>query len=454
MAIKKYQYQGLSATGLLIAALLGAAHIMFFLGWSLVHYYRELQLKDAANAGALYVEGFLAPHAHEFFATQTLSAQSKAKLEQLLDRLPVSGHFEVLKIWDNTGKFIFSTDNTTNDEDEQPDDIARALRGEVMVEIFTEKTEHPDSPLQPPYLEIYAPIFDSTNSNIIAIGEIYQDATEFLHQRAVVERSIWGLLGVFSVIGLSGLSFLMASQRKTLMRHLSEVSSIARQNQQLKQDADRTRIDATESNEHLLNQIGAELHDGPIQMLTLMMLMEGKDKADRVTAQGVTSGEIGKRVIDELRSISAGLSLPELHGLSLEEVLLLATSRHETFIGQKVETTFIGLPLTIDHGLKICCYRFVQEGLNNAYKHGGGSGERVSCNVSDNVMTLAVSNNGTGTASEVAKAGNFGGGIGLLGLRHRLDVFGGKLEFKCLPSGASELIAKIKLTQAQSESVP
>jgi len=445
MPINDHRPRGLLTAPQFVVAVLGAELLMLLMGGYFVRQYRDQQMKGAAAAGGLYVEGFLAPLAHDYFATQNFSAENKAKLEKMLQRQSVLGHFEVLKIWDSTGKFIVSTDNTTQDEDEESADMARALQGETLVEIYMDNTEHPDSSLQPPYLEIHAPIFDLTNSQIIAVGEVYQDAAGFLRERAIVERSIWITLGLFSAFGLGGLLLLIAMQRKTLLRHIDEVSAIARQNQRLKEAADRTRIEATQSNEHLLNQIGAELHDGPIQMLSLMMLMGKAPPADAPTADGMTPHDIGNRVISELRAISTGLSLPEIADLSLQDVLLLAISRHETFTGNKVETALIGLPEIVDQGLKICCYRFVQEGLTNSYKHAGGMDQRVSGQVADAVLTLTVKDTGAKDRHMTTKGDATTGGTGLSGLRNRLGVFGGTLTFSQTPDGTTTLTATIPL---------
>lgn len=445
MPINGYRRSGFLTICLFLAAVLGTSLIMLYLGTYFVRQYRAQQLQGAATAGALYVEGFLAPHAQELFATQILPEESKEKITRLLNRYPVSDHFEMLRIWDQTGKFVFSTDNTTKDDDERFVEMARALQGEVVVEIYTEHTEHPSASLQLPYLEIHAPIFDTSSRKIIAIGEVYQDATGFMRERAIVERSIWTVLGVFSVFGLGGTMVLICVQRKTLLRHLAEVSAVARQNQILKDEANRTRIEASQSNEQLLNQIGAELHDGPIQMLSLMMLMAGKEKPDAITPDGMTSIDIGNRVISELRNISTGLSLPEIADLSLQDVLLLAISRHEIFTGQKVETAFGALPETVDQGLKICCYRFVQEGLTNSNKHAGGSAQRVSGHVTDNFFIVTVSNDAEADRPLVQKGDSINGGTGLIGLRHRLGVFGGKLTFSHRSGGITELTATIPL---------
>ena len=447
MPITNSHNRGFLTPRLYFVAVLGVLHIMAFLGTYFVGQYREQQLQGAATAGGLYVEGFLAPHAHEFFATQNLSADSKTKLAQLLDRQSVSEHFKVLKIWDATGKFIISTDSTIKDEDEDTEDIARALQGETIVEMYTDVEEHPNSSIKPPYLEIHAPILDLTNSKIIAIGELYQDATGFLRERAIAESSIWTTLAGFSALGLVGLMLLISWQRKTLMQHLDEVSAIAQQNQLLKEEAVRTLIDASSSNEELLNQIGAELHDGPIQMLSLMLLMGGTANAAATTADGMTSNDIGNRVISELRAISTGLSLPEIADLTLPDALLMAVSRHEIFTGQKVETDFDKLPDIMDQALKICCFRFVQERLTNSFKHAGGARQRVSGDAENNTLTLIVQDSGgvAAMAKPAPAALGITGGTGFAGLRRRLKVFGGGLVFTCQPGGTTSLTATIPL---------
>jgi signal transduction histidine kinase len=427
------------------STVLGAVLITIVLGLYLVRQYRELQLHSAAESGGLYVEGFLAPHAHEFFASGSLSDESKAKLEQLLERLPVAGRFDILKIWDKNGHMIFSTDGSVEDEDESAQDLKKALAGEIVVEVYTDSEEHPDAPISPPYLEIHAPIHDTLNRDIIAVGEVYQDATEFFRHRVIVERSIWLVLAISSAFGLSGVLVLIAAQRRAHLRHFAAASAIATQNHDLKVAADQARIEASRANEHLLNQIGAELHDGPIQMLSLMMLTLGKDGAEDQVPSGMTARELGNQVMTQLRAISTGLVLPEIRGLSLEATLRLAARRHEEFTGEKVEISTTDLPENVDPGLKICCYRLVQEGLMNAHRHAGGIGLRVSAAVSGNILSIVVSDDGTEGGRGTAEAEGQGGGIGLQGVRQRLAVFQGSLDIRRRESGGTDLTARIPL---------
>ena len=67
-------------------------------------------------------------------------------------------------------------------------------------------------------------------------------------------------------------------------------------------------------------------------------------------------------------------------------------------------------------------YRFVQEGLNNAYRHAGGHGQTVECRHEGDVFVLRVSDDGGGTAGRPETSE---GSLGLFGLRGRVESLGG-----------------------------
>jgi signal transduction histidine kinase len=145
---------------------------------------------------------------------------------------------------------------------------------------------------------------------------------------------------------------------------------------------------------------------------------------------------IAQAVLADLRRISAGLSLPELGQLSVRETLLLATERHERATGTPVSVMFDHLPDRVDDQRKTCIYRIVQEGLNNAQRHGGGRGQRVSAGLVDGQLTLSVSDDGPARDTTPAQIprGNHAG-LGLDGLRNRLKVFGGALTTEVTATG-------------------
>ncbi len=414
--------------------------IMGLLGFVIVRQYRYIQINSAADAGSLYVEGILAPHAHSLVVSGASPSQSAVEIQGHLDRLPDAGRLAALKIWALNGELLFTTSGQTENQAHRTREAQQILTGAVHAELYTTVDPADPTSLQPPYLEIFSPIRNPADQTLVAFGEIYQDATEFLRQRTVIERSIWLSIGG-STLALLALLLLVAKQRLVAVRHLTVARMNADENRSLMIAAQRARLTASQSNEHLLNQLGAELHDGPIQMLSLMMLM-GDTGGE--TPQGLSPREVGDQVMSDLRDISSGLILPEIHDLSTEQTIRLAISRHESFTNTTVTAQLQDLPETTDYALKICVYRLVQEGLVNAFKHAGGHGQRVMATADHTQITITVSDHGErdDTARRTRKGR---GGLGLQGLRNRLEVFNGTLHVQKNQTNGTDLTARIPL---------
>jgi signal transduction histidine kinase len=70
----------------------------------------------------------------------------------------------------------------------------------------------------------------------------------------------------------------------------------------------------------------------------------------------------------------------------------------------------------VSHAVKICVYRFVQEGLSNAFRHAGTDGSVVSCRVANSILSVSVLDRGGASDNRHAK---IVAGLGLTGLRER-----------------------------------
>lgn len=92
------------------------------------------------------------------------------------------------------------------------------------------------------------------------------------------------------------------------------------------------------------------------------------------------------------------------------------------------------LPITIDTAV----YRIVQEALTNVLKHSGPGAAAVATitHGADRVDVRVVDNGRGGAAPR-------GGGHGLVGMRERVDVFGGTLRVGPRPGGGFEVLASL-----------
>lgn len=426
---------------ILSIATLGVVVIMSILGTTIVRQYNAMQMKSIAETGTVYVEGFLAPHVHHFFATGTFTDTAKDDLQKLMTRLPAKNHFDALKIWDLNGDLLFSTLDPASTEIHGDMHLDEMLRGEIVAELeLPGSSESVNAPIPRPFIEIYSPIYDPTDETIVAIGEIYQDASDMLHDRRAVERTIWSSIGA-ATIGLVGMLLLVGSQRRRLARQLAALRKTAAENDALRAAADKARLEASQSNEQLLNLVGAELHDGPVQTLSLAMLFG--DHPGQGSAP--SRKDLVKKAMAELREISSGLVLPELNDLTLEETILLVVDRHENLTSTSVAASLDALPSDVSHPLKVCAYRVVQEGLNNAFRHAHGLGQQIEARKASGDVVIVVRDGGPGHTTPLDSRTDRAG-LGLQGIRNRLEVFGGSLEVHFDQGGGTELRATLPIS--------
>ncbi len=125
-------------------------------------------------------------------------------------------------------------------------------------------------------------------------------------------------------------SDIIAQQRQRLAANLQRTRGLLRQNIALHQVSDSLRMESILANERVLAEVGSDIHDGPVQLLTLLILrLPGKAEganADRGLAQ---------QALEELRNISAGLVLPQLATMDLEQSIEAAISRHQNPDGRR-----------------------------------------------------------------------------------------------------------------------
>ncbi len=418
---------------------------MLALSGIIVKQFRDLQLRNAREIGSAYIQGILAPYAMEAVRDGRLSDQSITDLGSSVARAPTMRQFDARQIW-STGRdrwFNSGAVDPANDHDNT--NLDTALRGRTVASIkYPESGADEDSQAQ---IEIYAPIFRPGTADLIAVGEVYMDAQPLLADRARFESVLFVTVGL-ATAGFLLAIFLFARQQRDLSKALAEESKAARLNDELRQSVETSWRTSSQSNEALLNQLGAELHDGPIQMLSLAALMAPPSEATAPQTQP-SAQAIARDVLADLRRIAVGLILPELGSLTTLETIALAVNRHKDATGTEVVLDTRALPAVINDQRKICIYRVVQEGLNNAFRHGGGLQQSVTVHQNGGLLNIVVknSNNGHQNGADTATRTRHSG-LGIPGLRNRLKVFGGTLDAQANADGVFTLTATLPLDEA------
>ena len=91
--------------------------------------------------------------------------------------------------------------------------------------------------------------------------------------------------------------------------------------------------------------------------------------------------------------------------------------------------------------VEIALYRIVQEALNNVIKHAKASRAHVELAWRDSMVQCAVRDDGIGF--EVASTARRALGLGLIGMRERLQALGGELVIRSVPGQGTVLTATI-----------
>jgi signal transduction histidine kinase len=84
-------------------------------------------------------------------------------------------------------------------------------------------------------------------------------------------------------------------------------------------------------------------------------------------------------------------------------------------------------------GVELAAYRIVQEALTNVRKHAGAAASAtVRITYEPQALMIEVIDDGRGAVSSLT---NSGGGHGLIGMRERVEIYGGELTSGPRPGG-------------------
>jgi len=446
------------STQFVIAAALILGLTMFFVGKLVSARIERAAVQSAAEAGAHYMEAFLEPYVQEMSRENGLSPPSIKSLDRLMESRSLKRHIVSIKIWRADGTVVYSTDKSITNHKFPMDEIAEALKGNVVTDLedLDQEENEFERKLNVPLYEIYAPLREFNSGKIIAVGEFYERAESLEQEINRVRQQVWLVVGAATLAMLMLLFFLVRRGDKIIQRQqvalrlrLLEQTRLHVSNAALQRKMTTATQEFSRINELTLRRIGADLHDGPAQLLTLI-LIRLDDLAENCSAVDQESMETirgaATDALREVRDLSRGLALPEINDLTLLEELQLVAQRHEQRTGSKVELKLGPLPDAAPLPLKLCIYRFVQETLNNAYRHAQGQGQVVSGNHLNGKLLVTVKDDGPGMAADALVLDTHGRTrLGLAGLRYRVESLGGHFSIDSAPGKGTSVNAQFKL---------
>jgi signal transduction histidine kinase len=142
-----------------------------------------------------------------------------------------------------------------------------------------------------------------------------------------------------------------------------------------------------------------------------------------------------RRMLGLLRDDTDCVPLAPQPGLARIRELVESTEA----AGVPVTLTMEEPPAVLSPGVDLCAFRIVQESLTNVIKHAGPASVRVTVRFPPGSVALEVVDDGRGGAPAAD------GGHGLLGMRERVAVFGGRLSVGPEPTGGFAVRATLPL---------
>jgi signal transduction histidine kinase len=236
----------------------------------------------------------------------------------------------------------------------------------------------------------------------------------------------------------------------------------------LQQERKRTSQRVLQVAEEERTRLAAELHDGPVQRLSALLYNAGQGRLDLQAGDLASTDwllaelERGLGVeITNLRRLSSQLRPPVLDQLGIARAL---RSQGESFQDASgIACTVHADPATrLSRDRETVLYRVMQEALANVAKHAHAARVWVWLEAGDGLVRLRIRDDGIGfdqmtlsaSALDLLQKGHFG----LVGMRERVEMIGGRLSIHSVPGQgttlAVEIDAKLGWVQLEGQLVP
>jgi PAS domain S-box-containing protein len=222
------------------------------------------------------------------------------------------------------------------------------------------------------------------------------------------------------------------------------------------------RLSAEESRKQVLKRLvtahenerkhlAREMHDQLGQYLMVLSLgldslKESISLAEATTDQVDDLQIVLNELAQEAHRIEHNLHPAGLEAVELLDVIndIVDTWREQTGIDVTVGLDVDEKDLSLQ--IKVTLYRLIQESLVNIYKHARASQVSLLLKKQDGEVVLTIDDNGRGFDSQDLKSlAKFSGGLGIHGMRERVESLGGHFEINSRPGKGTSISARLEL---------
>lgn len=200
-----------------------------------------------------------------------------------------------------------------------------------------------------------------------------------------------------------------------------------------------SQLSLTEQRER--RKLARDLHDYLAQMLVVGQMKTGMLKKHLSARPGSSTlvrdlENVFQQALTYTRTLIAELSPPPLEDSGLPAALTWLGERFaKDGLRVDVRADFAAVPLAEEQAVVV--FQAVRELLFNVMKHAGVDRATVTMSLDNDVLRVAVADQGRGTPSEVLQRSPEPGHLGLVSVRERFRAMGGRVDVESLPGNGT-----------------
>jgi PAS domain S-box-containing protein len=222
------------------------------------------------------------------------------------------------------------------------------------------------------------------------------------------------------------------------------------------QHAEEARLDLAQrlvnAQEAECKRVGQELHDCIGQSLAMLTIDLERTRRSLTDVSPDTQVRLAgfsdklKNIGHDVAKLSHRLhsSKVELLGLAVAVKGLSREFSEQYQVQARCECSAVPEDLAPD--VSLCLFRIVQEALHNIAKHSHATKIDIELDGTADFLHLSISDNGVGFVQDAASTRH---GLGLISMRERLHMIGGKLIITAKPGSGTRVEAIVSMTKAR-----
>lgn len=266
--------------------------------------------------------------------------------------------------------------------------------------------------------------YETANDYQVKLALYRQEELQLRERRDLIERRLVGLEETIKKAeSLVGQISVVLNYLTSDLQQVNELIEDAKEMQQF-------GLKIIEAQEEERKRVSREIHDGPAQMMANVLLRSElieriyreKGIEDALKEIRDVRGMV-KNSLSEVRRIIYDLRPMALDDLGLIPTLAKYLKNFKEHTGMIISFQNFGKGDRLPSTLEIALFRFVQEAVQNAYKHAKPKEVQVKIEIKSTKVVVVIKDDGKGFDQHEKKEGAFG----LIGMKERVNMLKGEL---------------------------